>query len=160
MSSRQKRPQLSCGDQRMAQQKGFQTRPAWSYMSSSSCEGKLIKASPLINLLLLQDSSGLKLWKRRWFVLSNYCLFYYKGTRQYFCFSCALIEHQRICVTSLSVIRQQRGIRAGQHPTPELQDPVLHTARMQEQEVYLQGILPFGYFIWFKANHSRNWHLS
>lgn len=32
---------------------------------------------------LLQDSSGLKLWKRRWFVLSNFCLFYYKG-RWYF----------------------------------------------------------------------------
>lgn len=27
-----------------------------------------------------QDSAGLKLWKRRWFVLSNYCLFYYKGS--------------------------------------------------------------------------------
>lgn len=33
--------------------------------------------------LLLQDSSGLKLWKRRWFVLSNYCLFYYKGRRHF-----------------------------------------------------------------------------
>ncbi|KAJ6654417.1 hypothetical protein lerEdw1_007010 [Lerista edwardsae] len=29
--------------------------------------------------LYKQDSSGLKLWKRRWFVLSNYCLFYYRG---------------------------------------------------------------------------------
>ena len=26
-----------------------------------------------------QDSSGLRLWKRRWFVLSGHCLFYYKG---------------------------------------------------------------------------------
>lgn len=40
--------------------------------------------------LLLQDSSGLKLWKRRWFVLSNYCLFYYKGTRH------LLVVHQRV----------------------------------------------------------------
>ncbi|TKS89903.1 Pleckstrin -like proteiny domain-containing family A member 4 [Collichthys lucidus] len=30
---------------------------------------------------VMKDSSGLKLWKRRWFVLSNYCLFYYKGTQ-------------------------------------------------------------------------------
>ncbi|XP_064779852.1 pleckstrin homology domain-containing family A member 4 isoform X3 [Oncorhynchus masou masou] len=29
-----------------------------------------------------KDSSGLKLWKRRWFVLSNYCLFYYKDSRE------------------------------------------------------------------------------
>jgi hypothetical protein len=26
-----------------------------------------------------QGSEGLMLWKRRWFVLSEYCLFYYKG---------------------------------------------------------------------------------
>ncbi|XP_054625236.1 pleckstrin homology domain-containing family A member 7 isoform X3 [Dunckerocampus dactyliophorus] len=29
-----------------------------------------------------KDSAGLKLWKRRWFVLSNYCLFYYKDSRE------------------------------------------------------------------------------
>ncbi|XP_077407870.1 pleckstrin homology domain-containing family A member 4 isoform X2 [Vanacampus margaritifer] len=29
-----------------------------------------------------KDSTGLKLWKRRWFVLSNYCLFYYKDSRE------------------------------------------------------------------------------
>ncbi|KAJ7984556.1 hypothetical protein DPEC_G00356020 [Dallia pectoralis] len=29
-----------------------------------------------------KDSCGLKLWKRRWFVLSNYCLFYYKDSRE------------------------------------------------------------------------------
>uniref|UniRef100_A0A3P8WRR6 PH domain-containing protein n=1 Tax=Cynoglossus semilaevis TaxID=244447 RepID=A0A3P8WRR6_CYNSE len=29
-----------------------------------------------------KDSRGLKLWKRRWFVLSNYCLFYYKDSRE------------------------------------------------------------------------------
>lgn len=27
-----------------------------------------------------QGSEGLMLWKKRWFVLSEYCLFYYKGT--------------------------------------------------------------------------------
>ncbi|KAM8876827.1 pleckstrin homology domain-containing family A member 7-like isoform 2-T2 [Synchiropus picturatus] len=31
-----------------------------------------------------KDSSGLKLWKRRWFVLSNYCLYYYKAERSQF----------------------------------------------------------------------------
>ncbi|XP_070243474.1 pleckstrin homology domain-containing family A member 4 isoform X4 [Bos mutus] len=29
-----------------------------------------------------QDSSGLRLWKRRWFVLSGHCLFYYKDSRE------------------------------------------------------------------------------
>ncbi|XDV47942.1 hypothetical protein PO909_017479 [Leuciscus waleckii] len=28
--------------------------------------------------LYKRDNSGLKLWKRRWFVLSNFCLYYYK----------------------------------------------------------------------------------
>jgi hypothetical protein len=28
-----------------------------------------------------QGSEGLMLWKRRWFVLSDFCLFYYKGKR-------------------------------------------------------------------------------
>uniref|UniRef100_A0A8C1YSK1 Si:ch211-234p6.5 n=1 Tax=Cyprinus carpio TaxID=7962 RepID=A0A8C1YSK1_CYPCA len=32
--------------------------------------------------LYKRDSSGLKLWKRRWFVLSNYCLYYYKDSRE------------------------------------------------------------------------------
>ncbi|XP_062994783.1 pleckstrin homology domain-containing family A member 4 isoform X2 [Elgaria multicarinata webbii] len=32
--------------------------------------------------LYKKDSSGLKLWKRRWFVLSNYCLFYYRDSRE------------------------------------------------------------------------------
>ncbi|XP_061466248.1 pleckstrin homology domain-containing family A member 7 isoform X7 [Rhineura floridana] len=29
-----------------------------------------------------QDSSGMRLWKRRWFVLTDYCLFYYKDSRE------------------------------------------------------------------------------
>ncbi|KAJ7422210.1 pleckstrin like proteiny domain containing A7 [Pitangus sulphuratus] len=29
-----------------------------------------------------KDSSGMRLWKRRWFVLADYCLFYYKDSRE------------------------------------------------------------------------------
>ena len=29
--------------------------------------------------LYKQGSDGLQLWKKRWFVLSEFCLFYYKG---------------------------------------------------------------------------------
>ncbi|XP_051235316.1 pleckstrin homology domain-containing family A member 7 isoform X8 [Dicentrarchus labrax] len=32
--------------------------------------------------LYKQDSSGMRLWKRKWFVLSDYCLFYYKDSRE------------------------------------------------------------------------------
>ncbi|XP_056280503.1 pleckstrin homology domain-containing family A member 5-like isoform X8 [Pseudoliparis swirei] len=31
------------------------------------------------NWLYKQDSTGMKLWKKRWFVLSDMCLFYYRG---------------------------------------------------------------------------------
>jgi len=32
--------------------------------------------------LYKQGSEGLQLWKKRWFVLSEYCLFYYKGPNE------------------------------------------------------------------------------
>uniref|UniRef100_A0A4W4GZN4 Pleckstrin homology domain containing, family A member 7b n=1 Tax=Electrophorus electricus TaxID=8005 RepID=A0A4W4GZN4_ELEEL len=32
--------------------------------------------------LYKQDSSGMRLWKRKWFVLSDFCLFYYKDSRE------------------------------------------------------------------------------
>ncbi|XP_068507148.1 pleckstrin homology domain-containing family A member 7 isoform X10 [Syngnathus scovelli] len=32
--------------------------------------------------LYKQDSSGMRLWKRKWFVLSEFCLFYYKDSRE------------------------------------------------------------------------------
>uniref|UniRef100_UPI00358E1144 pleckstrin homology domain-containing family A member 5-like isoform X3 n=1 Tax=Myxine glutinosa TaxID=7769 RepID=UPI00358E1144 len=31
-----------------------------------------------------RDSTGMKLWKRRWFVLCDYCLFYYKDSKEDF----------------------------------------------------------------------------
>ncbi|KAM9568663.1 pleckstrin homology domain-containing family A member 7-like isoform 25-T27 [Salvelinus alpinus] len=32
--------------------------------------------------LYKQDRSGMRLWKRKWFVLADYCLFYYKDSRE------------------------------------------------------------------------------
>ncbi|KAM9705703.1 pleckstrin homology domain-containing family A member 5-like isoform 6-T6 [Menidia menidia] len=34
------------------------------------------------NWLYKQDSSGMKLWKKRWFVLSDMCLFYYRDEKE------------------------------------------------------------------------------
>ncbi|XP_078805450.1 pleckstrin homology domain-containing family A member 5 isoform X17 [Oryzias latipes] len=34
------------------------------------------------NWLYKQDSSGMKLWKKRWFVLSDLCLFYYRDEKE------------------------------------------------------------------------------
>lgn len=46
-----------------------------------------IKRNPSVPVLVRgwlykQDSSGMKLWKRRWFLLSDHCLFYYKDSRE------------------------------------------------------------------------------
>ncbi|XP_068117564.1 pleckstrin homology domain-containing family A member 7 isoform X2 [Hyperolius riggenbachi] len=46
-----------------------------------------IKRNPNVPVLVRgwlykQDSSGMKLWKRRWFLLSDYCLFYYKDSKE------------------------------------------------------------------------------
>lgn len=61
----------------------------WIHDSNRRCLSGEIESSN--HSLLLQDSSGLKLWKRRWFVLSNYCLFYYKGKGPF------VVVHQSIC---------------------------------------------------------------
>ncbi|XP_061739553.1 pleckstrin homology domain-containing family A member 7 [Nerophis ophidion] len=59
---------------------------------SSKCHSfgkrdQAIKRNPNIPVvvrgwLYKQDSSGMRLWKRKWFVLSDFCLFYYKDSRE------------------------------------------------------------------------------
>lgn len=41
--------------------------------------GGVMGRGGLSPIRLLQDSSGLRLWKRRWFVLVDLCLYYYRG---------------------------------------------------------------------------------
>lgn len=80
----QKRPQLSGGHQGVAQQKGPPANIFWLYFYTKTVfivVFKFIWKKPIFIFPPEQDSAGLKLWKRRWFVLSNYCLFYYKGTQ-------------------------------------------------------------------------------
>ena len=48
--------------------------------------------------LYKQGSDGLQLWKKRWFVLSEYCLFYYKGG---WCLQSKPFKHRRLTVGCL-----------------------------------------------------------
>ncbi|XP_056589411.1 pleckstrin homology domain-containing family A member 7 isoform X3 [Triplophysa dalaica] len=71
-------------------------RPAYQRSESVKASGKVhcfgkrdhsIKRNPNLPVvvrgwLYKQDSSGMRLWKRKWFVLSDYCLFYYKDSRE------------------------------------------------------------------------------
>ena len=45
---------------------------------------KRISSAPVAisGWLYKQGSEGLKVWRKRWFVLSEYCLFYYKGPEE------------------------------------------------------------------------------
>ncbi|XP_051160780.1 uncharacterized protein LOC127281217 isoform X3 [Leptopilina boulardi] len=45
-----------------------------------------------------QGSEGLMLWKRRWFVLSEYCLFYYKGPEEEKLLGSILLPSYRVTV--------------------------------------------------------------
>jgi len=56
-------------------------------IGSSPLKSPLIKRPPSASVTLQgwlykQGSEGLMLWKKRWFVLSEYCLFYYKSKSQ------------------------------------------------------------------------------
>lgn len=53
-------------------------------IGSSPLKSPLVKRPPFASVTLQgwlykQGSEGLMLWKKRWFVLSEYCLFYYKS---------------------------------------------------------------------------------
>ncbi|XP_056271702.1 pleckstrin homology domain-containing family A member 5-like isoform X6 [Pseudoliparis swirei] len=60
-------------------------------------------SAPVIkrNWLYKQDSTGMKLWKKRWFVLSDLCLFYYRDEKEEGILGSLLLPSFR--VTMLSV---------------------------------------------------------
>lgn len=80
-----------------------------------------------------QDSSGLRLWKRRWFVLSGHCLFYYKGQCPSWhgwagaplpvSLSSSLWASRSLCdpLSQPLFCRQPRGERPGKRPAAQLQ---------------------------------------
>ncbi|XP_042200861.1 pleckstrin homology domain-containing family A member 4 [Callorhinchus milii] len=66
---------------------GTQTSRAMRKIHSFAKREQSIKRDPnspvlIRGWLFKQDSAGLKLWKRRWFVLSDFCLFYYRDSRE------------------------------------------------------------------------------
>uniref|UniRef100_A0A3Q2YAA0 Pleckstrin homology domain containing, family A member 7a n=1 Tax=Hippocampus comes TaxID=109280 RepID=A0A3Q2YAA0_HIPCM len=61
--------------------------PRSSRVHSFGKREQAIKRNPNVPVvvrgwLYKQDSSGMRLWKRKWFVLSEFCLFYYKDSRE------------------------------------------------------------------------------
>ncbi|XP_034279136.1 pleckstrin homology domain-containing family A member 4 isoform X1 [Pantherophis guttatus] len=74
--------------------------------------------SPVImrGWLYKQDSSGLKLWKRRWFVLSNYCLFYYRDSREEMVLGSILLPSYEIRTAFSKEKKNRRFVFKAEHP--------------------------------------------
>ncbi|XP_053462415.1 pleckstrin homology domain-containing family A member 4 isoform X4 [Nycticebus coucang] len=63
-----------------------------------------------------QDSSGLRLWKRRWFVLSGHCLFYYKDSREESVLGSVLLPSYNIKPDGPGAPRGRRFTFTAEHP--------------------------------------------
>lgn len=72
----------------------------------------------------LQDSSGMRLWKRKWFVLADYCLFYYKGENVFCVMSTGLSTHTS---SLLFLLPQHSFTHVGPHVRPLLSAYGAHT---------------------------------
>ncbi|KAF3814816.1 hypothetical protein GH733_017092, partial [Mirounga leonina] len=63
-----------------------------------------------------QDSCGLRLWKRRWFVLSGHCLFYYKDSREESILGSVLLPSYTIRPDGPGAPRGRRFTFTAEHP--------------------------------------------
>lgn len=54
-------------------------RSGGSWVKSPGVRRPEVSQVTLQGWLYKQGADGLHLWKKRWFVLSEYCLYYYKG---------------------------------------------------------------------------------
>uniref|UniRef100_G1NVM7 Pleckstrin homology domain containing A4 n=1 Tax=Myotis lucifugus TaxID=59463 RepID=G1NVM7_MYOLU len=70
----------------------------------------------ILSSLSPQDSSGLRLWKRRWFVLSGHCLFYYKDSREESVLGSVLLPSYSVRPDGPGAPRGRRFTFTAEHP--------------------------------------------
>uniref|UniRef100_A0A2K6UHB9 Pleckstrin homology domain containing A4 n=1 Tax=Saimiri boliviensis boliviensis TaxID=39432 RepID=A0A2K6UHB9_SAIBB len=95
---------------------GSRPRSSLSLASSVSTISSLSSLSP-------KDSSGLRLWKRRWFVLSGHCLFYYKDSREESVLGSVLLPSYNIRPDGPGAPRGRRFTFTGQPRSPARPQP-------------------------------------
>ncbi|XP_066463836.1 pleckstrin homology domain-containing family A member 7-like isoform X3 [Eleutherodactylus coqui] len=66
--------------------------------------------------LYKQDSAGLRLWKRRWFVLSDFCLFYYRDSREETVLGSILLPSYEILPANPREVKNRRFSFKAEHP--------------------------------------------
>ncbi|XP_042236724.1 uncharacterized protein LOC121875969 isoform X2 [Homarus americanus] len=65
-----------------AKRGGVRRRSGGSWVKTPGVRRPHVSAVTLQGWLYKQGADGLHLWKKRWFVLSEYCLYYYKGPEE------------------------------------------------------------------------------
>ncbi|XP_056306791.1 uncharacterized protein si:ch211-234p6.5 isoform X2 [Danio aesculapii] len=96
--------------------------------------------------LYKRDSTGLKLWKRRWFVLSNYCLYYYKDSREESVLGSIPLPSYRILYCSPREVRNRKYafkvVHQGMRPyimSAETQEDMLGWVRALSQSASMEA---------------------
>ncbi|XP_066564848.1 pleckstrin homology domain-containing family A member 4 isoform X2 [Amia ocellicauda] len=96
--------------------------------------------------LYKQDSSGLKLWKRRWFVLSDYCLFYYRDSREETVLGSIPLPGYSVLICSTNDSRNKKHVFKAVHAgmrsyvlSADTQEDLLGWVRAMRQCALLEG---------------------
>ncbi|XP_078011404.1 pleckstrin homology domain-containing family A member 5 isoform X14 [Phascolarctos cinereus] len=89
--------------------------------------------------LYKQDSTGMKLWKKRWFVLSDLCLFYYRDEKEEGILGSILLPSFQIAVlTSEDHINRKHAFKAAH---PNMRTYYFCTDTGKEMELWMKAML-------------------
>ncbi|XP_037700938.1 pleckstrin homology domain-containing family A member 5 isoform X6 [Choloepus didactylus] len=89
--------------------------------------------------LYKQDSTGMKLWKKRWFVLSDLCLFYYRDEKEEGILGSILLPSFQIAVlTSEDHINRKYAFKAAH---PNMRTYYFCTDTGKEMELWMKAML-------------------
>ncbi|XP_073932073.1 pleckstrin homology domain-containing family A member 5 isoform X34 [Castor canadensis] len=89
--------------------------------------------------LYKQDSTGMKLWKKRWFVLSDLCLFYYRDEKEEGILGSILLPSFQIAVlSSEDHINRKYAFKAAH---PNMRTYYFCTDTGQEMELWMRAML-------------------
>ncbi|XP_054447356.1 pleckstrin homology domain-containing family A member 5 isoform X2 [Pteronotus mesoamericanus] len=89
--------------------------------------------------LYKQDSTGMKLWKKRWFVLSDLCLFYYRDEKEEGILGSILLPSFQIAMlTSEDHINRKYAFKAAH---PNMRTYYFCTDTIKEMELWMKAML-------------------
>ena len=75
-------------------------------------EGKFVICCNILLLLIYQESGGLKLWKKKWAVVADYGLFFYKDDSEQTCIGSILLPSYNINCCGPSDVNKKYAFKA------------------------------------------------